>query len=528
MKEEERHSDDAGPASALLADYEPHKHTDSDSDSDHSDIEVYPPTVYPGYEAPRGALGHAPPAHPHGTEIHWATLAQKRALWWSSALVTGMFILSWYAFATILSMYNKWMFSAEYYGFTYPLFVTACHMVVQWFCAGMIRWTVPRFRPVERPSRRDYMTRIVPTAMSTGGDIGLSNLSLKTITLSLYTMCKSSALIFVLMFAFLFRLEKYSFKLVSVIGLISIGVFLMVFNVTAVSIPGLIMVFSASAIGGLRWALTALIMHKRAMGLSNPFATIFWLAPLMGFFLFLFSAIFEDWIGMFTGSYFANPLVALKSIGIIALPGAIAFAMVSSEYFVIQRAGVVPLSVAGIFKEVSTIAFSAWIFGDKLTALNLIGCAITIAGIALYSFHKYQRSMKTEVPLDDDGNVVPTEDASDEERQPLNRGARGSHGSLASRPSLAQYAPPTPSSRSRRTPEGAATPVDTLPMTELSNRSSEEDERANRLRDSFEGWDAPGGSDYESEVDEDDVARYRTERMGAVRSRWNEWWDRPM
>jgi solute carrier family 35 protein C2 len=54
-------------------------------------------------------------------------------------------------------MYNKWMFSAEYYGFTYPLFVTACHMVVQWFCAGMIRWTVPRFRPVERPTRREYM-----------------------------------------------------------------------------------------------------------------------------------------------------------------------------------------------------------------------------------------------------------------------------------------------------------------------------------------------------------------------------------
>lgn len=54
-------------------------------------------------------------------------------------------------------MYNKWMFSQEYYGFSYPLFVTACHMVVQWFCAGIIRWTVPSYRPVERPTRREYM-----------------------------------------------------------------------------------------------------------------------------------------------------------------------------------------------------------------------------------------------------------------------------------------------------------------------------------------------------------------------------------
>lgn len=351
-------------------------------------------------------------------------------------------------------------------------------------------------------------------------------------------MCKSSALIFVLMFAFLFRLEKYSLRLVSVIGLISGGVFLMVFNITAVSIPGIIMVFSASAIGGLRWALTELIMHKRSMGLSNPFATIFWLAPLMGVLLLIISAIAESWIDIFTSEFFSTPLLALRSIAIIAFPGALAFAMVSSEYFVIQRAGVVPLSIAGIFKEVSTLAFSALVFGDKLTTLNIIGCAITISGIALYSLHKYQKSMKAEVPLDDAGNVVPTDedDGQDDERRPLTHARGQSHGSIASRPSIASSYRSShrshPSHRSRRTPD-AATPVE-VPMTELaSNRTSEDDdERANRLRDNFEGWDTVGGEDddeYESEVDEEEVARYRGERVGnGLRSRWQQWWDRPM
>jgi solute carrier family 35 protein C2 len=41
---------------------------------------------------------------------------------------------------------------------------------------------------------------------------------------------------------------------------------------------------------------------------------------------------------------------------------------------------VVPLSIAGIFKEVTTITVSAWVFGDHLTELNIIGVAITIAG----------------------------------------------------------------------------------------------------------------------------------------------------
>ena len=38
------------------------------------------------------------------------------------------------------------------------------------------------------------------------------------------------------------------------------------------------------------------------------------------------------------------------------------------------------MSIAGIFKEVSTISISAWVFGDQLTELNIIGVVITVCG----------------------------------------------------------------------------------------------------------------------------------------------------
>lgn len=38
------------------------------------------------------------------------------------------------------------------------------------------------------------------------------------------------------------------------------------------------------------------------------------------------------------------------------------------------------MSIAGIFKEVSTISISAWVFGDELTPLNIVGVAITVSG----------------------------------------------------------------------------------------------------------------------------------------------------
>jgi solute carrier family 35 protein C2 len=62
-----------------------------------------------------------------------------------------------YGFATILSLYNKWMFTPEYFNFPFPLFVTFCHMIVQFALASLIRAIWPRFRPAERPTRKEFL-----------------------------------------------------------------------------------------------------------------------------------------------------------------------------------------------------------------------------------------------------------------------------------------------------------------------------------------------------------------------------------
>ncbi|WWC60930.1 uncharacterized protein I303_103506 [Kwoniella dejecticola CBS 10117] len=480
-----------------------------------------------------GVIGVEPGHQQH----RHASLEMKKALWWKNVIITGLFILSWYTFATLLSLYNKWMFSPAYYGFSYPLFVTACHMVVQFCLAAFIRITfAERFRPKERPTRKEYVTKILPTAASTGGDIGLSNLSLKTITLSLYTMCKSSTLIFVLLFAFTFKLEKYSVRLISVITLISFGVFCMVFNTTAVSIPGIIMVFTASALGGLRWALTELVMHKKGMGLSNPFATIFWLAPLMAITLALVSMLVEGWFEILGSDFFVG-FQAFKTTGVIVLPGALAFAMVASEYFIIQRAGVVPLSIAGIFKEVSTISISAWVFRDQLTGLNIIGVVITVCGIALYSYHKYQKSMAETVELDDCGKPIREDDTA-----PLMRT------STSNRYTVAPQTDGLDHQQQDQDPDYDHPPISPsiqnageMPLTQLGKPKETDEERAQRLRDDFEGWDhgSPDDewSDQEEDVlDDNEIQRRRNERIGqenqiddrGKRKGWGDWWDRKM
>ncbi|KAF9047363.1 triose-phosphate transporter family-domain-containing protein [Panaeolus papilionaceus] len=343
--------------------------------------------------------------------VHLASVAEKRHLWWRNAIINTLFIASWFFFATILSVYNKWMFSASHFGFPAPLFVTTMHMFVQFSMAAVLRRLWPKkFKSKGNPSGKDYATKAVPTAIATGMDIGLSNLSLKTITLSFYTMCKSSSLIFVLLFAFLFRLEVFSWRLVAVILLIFSGVVLMVATEAHFVLEGLILVLSASALGGLRWSLTQVLLKNKKMGMDNPASTIFWLSPCMGLSLGVVSAIIENWASIFRSEFFKGASQIFATIFYLTAPGVIAFCMVMSEFYIIQRTGVVPMSIAGIAKEVSTILISTWFFGDKLTWVNALGVSITICGIGLFTHHKYRKSMESTVPLDAHGNPILDED----------------------------------------------------------------------------------------------------------------------
>ncbi|KIY71104.1 TPT-domain-containing protein [Cylindrobasidium torrendii FP15055 ss-10] len=347
---------------------------------------------------------------PFDEPVHEASKEEKKRLWWRNASFNALFIAAWWTFATSLSLYNKWMFSPDRLNFPFPLFVTCLHMVVQFGLAGILRFGFPRqFRPERRPDPVQYGKKVVPTAVTTSMDVGLSNLSLKTISLSFYTMCKSSSLIFVLLFAFLFRLEVFSWRLIGVIVLIFSGVLLMVATETHFVLHGFLLVITASALGGLRWGLTQILLRDKELGLDNPAATVFWLSPMMGVFLAPVSMLLEGWFTVFSSDFFSSGRV-IGTIFYLAAPGVLAFCMIMSEYYIVQRTGMVPMSIAGIAKEVTTISLSTWFFGDELTPLNLTGVAITVCGIVLFTYHKYRKSVDSPLPLDAHGNPISLPD----------------------------------------------------------------------------------------------------------------------
>lgn len=82
------------------------------------------------------------------------------------------------------------------------------------------------------------------------------------------------------------------------------------------------------------------------------------------------------------------------------------------------------MSIAGIAKEVTTISIAAWFFHDELTPLNIVGVGITVSGIALFTYHKYQKSIESKDPLDPELEVFGTR-ARDAEYMDLGEGEEG-------------------------------------------------------------------------------------------------------
>ncbi|KAF9978844.1 Triose-phosphate Transporter [Actinomortierella ambigua] len=307
------------------------------------------------------------------------------------------YIFAWYGCSTSLSFYNKWLFSGTHYNFRFPLFTTSLHMVAQFTLSSLTLLAIPSLRPKKAPSPKDFGTKIMPCAVASGLDIGLSNSSLKTITLAFYTMCKSSSLAFVLMFAFLFKLEKPTWKLACVIGVITIGLFMMVMSEVDFVLIGFIQVMLAAFFGGLRWALTQLLLEKseanKQGSLANPISTIFFLSPIMGVCLVILSAIVEGFGTIFSSEFFNTFWRGLGTLGMLLMGGVIAFLMVLAEFNLIARTSVVSLSVLGIVKEVVTIVISAIVFHDHLTLVNILGLFVTLGGIGFYHYMKL-REMK--------------------------------------------------------------------------------------------------------------------------------------
>jgi solute carrier family 35 protein C2 len=258
-------------------------------------------------------------------------------------------MLGWFIFSALLTSYNKVIFGGDHMKFPCPLFLTSIHFGVQWLFAHVSCQLFPVILGTDRVKQmswKEWFSISVPCGLTTSCDIGLSNLSIVFLSISFYTMVKSSTPIFVLGWAYILGIERITWRLVGVICVIAIGEFFTVFGEEKFVLNGFIMCLSASVISGARWTMVQLKLQNMNPPMKTTIATMRLLSPSMFWSMLIISAIVErPW----------NVSMTLQVVGLGLLGGCLAIAMILCEFYLILHASALILMIGGVIKEMTTI-----------------------------------------------------------------------------------------------------------------------------------------------------------------------------
>ncbi|KAJ4980841.1 hypothetical protein NE237_031678 [Protea cynaroides] len=324
-------------------------------------------------------------------------------------LKTLFFIVIWYTASTCLTLYNKTLLGDNLGKFPAPMLMNTVHFAMQAILSNAITLFWPkRFQPTVAMSWRDYFGRVVPTALGTALDINLSNASLVFITVTFATMCKSASPIFLLLFAFAFRLETPSIKLLGIILIISVGILLTVARETEFNFWGFIFVMLAAVMSGFRWSMTQILLQKEVYGLKNPLTLMSYVAPVMAVSTAVLSLMMDPWDEFKKNEYFNNSSHLIRTTLLMLFGGTLAFFMVLTEYILVSVTSAVTVTIAGVVKEAVTILVAVFYFHDHFTWLKGIGLVTIMVGVGLFNWYKYLKLQKHQESEDDEAGSVST------------------------------------------------------------------------------------------------------------------------
>uniref|UniRef100_A0A0N5B9G2 TPT domain-containing protein n=1 Tax=Strongyloides papillosus TaxID=174720 RepID=A0A0N5B9G2_STREA len=278
--------------------------------------------------------------------------------------------------------------------FHFPLFIVAGHyltkLLVGYISRIFLEWK--RGGKKVRLPVKDQLYYLLPIGVCASFDIGLSNWALEYVTVSLYTMAKSSSILFIFLFSILLNLERWRTSLAMSSGLIAIGLFLFTWRSNQLDILGLVLVELAALCTGIRWTVSQLIMQQEESPttIKNPIDMIVHVQPWMILAILPLAWVFE---GNDIQSY-NHPDITLPMIFVnIFFGGLLAFSMEVTEYALLLKTSGITLNILGIIKELITLLLAHYIHHDKLTTINGAGLILCITGMILHALTKQKKNM---------------------------------------------------------------------------------------------------------------------------------------
>lgn len=325
-------------------------------------------------------------------------------------LKCALLALAWFSFSTGLALFNKQVFGQKRGGFPAPLFLTSMQFAFQFVFAkiaigaGVIESAEREHGRREEVPYDVYWRALAPVGATMGLDIALSNLSLVFISVSFYTVVKTSSIIFTLLLAFWFRFERPSWYLFAVVAVVSVGQIMSVEGESSFNVSGFFICLTAAFMSGLRWTLSQRVMHrnpddpgdsapgiKESHILEHPVVFVYQVMPVMCSVVFVFSCIKERWwISIPRSDWLNGPIDLLIDIVVVGCGATMAFLLTLSEFELLRETSALTIMMIGVVKDIVAIILSMVVFGDKFGMDNVLGLSLCLMGVVGYNKYKIE------------------------------------------------------------------------------------------------------------------------------------------
>uniref|UniRef100_A0A8D8QGP6 Solute carrier family 35 member C2 n=1 Tax=Cacopsylla melanoneura TaxID=428564 RepID=A0A8D8QGP6_9HEMI len=311
--------------------------------------------------------------------------------WWCTSLLTMFIIACYFTLSICLTFYMK-VFSNEY---KYPLSIVLVHLVFKFIVALVCRKVFELATNQKRVLLcwHNHLHKIAPTGIASGLDIGFSQWGLQLIAVSLYTMTKSTSVIFILIFSLVFQLEKKSWFVFLVVLMISGGLVMFTYKTTAFDYLGFGLVLLASFSSGLRWTLAQFVMQRSDLHMNNPIDMVYHVQPWMIMSILPLASIFEG--RRVVTDYVESKHISHEFIQGLLVSGVLACAMEFAEFMVVSKTSSLTLSIVGMVKEIVTVLLAVETENRPMVPVNVLGLVICLTGVTLHVMHKSYRQYRT-------------------------------------------------------------------------------------------------------------------------------------
>ncbi|KAF6262848.1 hypothetical protein COO60DRAFT_1674179 [Scenedesmus sp. NREL 46B-D3] len=233
--------------------------------------------------------------------------------------------------------------------FPYPACVCALGLVgtsiVSWTAVRVLR-IVPANTPV---SLRFFVTRIMPTGLFQALAMQLGNTAYLHLSVAFVQMLKAFTPCSTMLFAFAFKLERPTARLIASVGIITLGVVVASYGEGNFSLVGVTASVLSMLCEGLRLVMMQSLVSRRSF------------QPL-------------------------EHLTNLTSHPRYVLASAVAgFGVNAAAMAVITLASALTLKVLGIFKDIGLVVYGVTMLGEHVGHTQVAGYGVSMVGLAWYN-----------------------------------------------------------------------------------------------------------------------------------------------